>query len=172
MLKYSFEKKACCSIINCLHLIVTDEGNGLERSLPDTDEFSNLRKWLFLLHPKMLLLKLLEQEPSRTYGGSSSSARCKFYDPLENLDSRRKGDRRRRRPFSCVWILQWSRFFIKLFLFKKLNWGENFQICFKSLKSKFEYWKNERFQTCSPNLWVIYLSIFFRPYKVHLALGT
>ena len=66
MLKYSFEKKACCSIINCLHLIVTDEGNGLERSLPDTDEFSNLRKWLFLLHPKMLLLKLLEQEPSRT----------------------------------------------------------------------------------------------------------
>ena len=113
MLKYSFEKKACCSIINCLHLIVTDEGNGLERSLPDTDEFSNLRKWLFLLHPKMLLLKLLEQEPSRTYGGSSSSARCKFYDPLENLDSRRKGDRRRRRPFSCVWILQWSKFYKK-----------------------------------------------------------
>ena len=28
-----------------------------------------------------------------------AGARCKFYDPLENLDSRRKGDRR---PFSCV----------------------------------------------------------------------
>ena len=145
MLKYSFEKKACCSIINCLHLIVTDEGNGLERSLPDTDEFSNLRKWLFLLHPKMLLLKLLEQEPSRTYGGSSSSARCKFYDPLENLDSRRKGDRRRRRPFSCVWILQWSKFYKKNF----------FLIT----------------QTCSPNFWLIFPSSIFWPLKVHLTLG-
>ena len=42
-----------------------------------------------------------------------AGARCKFYDPLENLDSRRKGDRR---PFSCV-----LNFALKIFFSKKLD---------------------------------------------------